>query len=262
MLRTKLVKGLFLSVAVIQFIISPCKAQYWMARRFEATIGAGTTSFFSDIGGYSSGDNMLGFKDLFHVQPRYNYNLSFKYRISKKNTGRISFTGGLLYANDLNGVHSDRGFECLVSVKEPSLIGEFYLIRNKSENSFLFDMGKKNLFKRINRALDLYIFSGAGGIIYSIDGNEKLLAVLKSRNGSAMIFPAGIGTSFLLTPGLDLGIEFSGRYTFSDFVDGYHSAYSSSNDIYYTMNISLIYKIKNLVIRSHSLKLKGEMRIL
>jgi hypothetical protein len=46
------------------------------------------------------------------------------------------------------------------------------------------------------------------------------------------------------TPELNFGLEVGGRYTFSDYLDGYTSQYSKSNDVYYFLNLTVTYKPK------------------
>jgi hypothetical protein len=40
------------------------------------------------------------------------------------------------------------------------------------------------------------------------------------------------------------GVEFAVKYAFSDYLDGYSSQYSKSNDLYHTITITWSYKLR------------------
>jgi hypothetical protein len=44
-------------------------------------------------------------------------------------------------------------------------------------------------------------------------------------------------------PDYNVGLELGGRYTFSDYLDGYTSQHSRSNDVYYFFNVTFTYKL-------------------
>jgi hypothetical protein len=53
-----------------------------------------------------------------------------------------------------------------------------------------------------------------------------------------------LGVNLLFKPDYNLGLELGGRYAFSDYLDGYTSQFSSSNDVYYFLNVTFTYKIR------------------
>jgi len=53
-----------------------------------------------------------------------------------------------------------------------------------------------------------------------------------------------VGTNLVYSPNINFGVEFGGRYAFSDYLDGYTSQYSSSNDVYYFLNFVFTYKVR------------------
>lgn len=46
-------------------------AQLWKYKRYQASVYAGTSQFFGDVGDYSNGENVIGFKDLTLRQTRF-----------------------------------------------------------------------------------------------------------------------------------------------------------------------------------------------
>jgi len=228
----------FLVFSLIFLTIIQINAQLWRMRRVELTFGAGTTYFFSDIGGYKS----IELKDFYGNQTKINFNMNGKYRIASNVTGRLSFAYGKLGANDATGTNVSRDYTSLVSFFETALMGEYYLLRNSSEKSFFYPMRNEKTIKKIKRVLDLYVFAGIGTIKYNISSNEKFAAVINKPDGWAMVFPAGAGTAVVLSPDFSLGIELGGRFAFSDKIDGFTSSFSRSNDIYYFLNIFLTFR--------------------
>lgn len=217
-------------------------AQLWKMRRFEASAGIGPSFFFSDIGGFSKGENMLGFKDMSFLQTRYNINGNVKYRILEDLNLRLSLTAARLRATDQRGSNEGRNMESKVFIFEPAVIGEFYFIKNKNEDSYLFSKGQG--FRRFTSSLDCYAFTGFGGASYSVKGNDELIKAGMETGGFTPVIPIGAGVNLIYSADFNFGVELGGRYSFSDNIEGYTSQYSSSNDVYYFLNFTFTYKMR------------------
>ena len=217
-------------------------------KRFEAVAGLGPTVFFGDVGGFSHGKNILGLSDITFLQTRFNLNFNVKYRITQNINARLGFSYGFLHATDRRGSNEGREFEASISFFEPALIGEYYFIKNRAENSYLFTKGRVRGFSGFFNSLDFYAFTGIGGLNYSIKPNNNLrdMQVIKNiqPGGFTFVIPVGIGSTLVYSPDFNFGIELGGRYSFSDNLDGYTSQYSSSNDVYYFLNFTVTYKLK------------------
>ena len=131
-----------LTILLFCFIVSFTEAQIWKLKRYEAVVGIGPSFFFGDIGGYSQTKNILGLRDITLKQTRFDFNANLKYRLKQAFNFRLSLTSGLLHATDIRGSNENRGFEASILIIEPALIGEYYFIKNKAENSYLFTKGK------------------------------------------------------------------------------------------------------------------------
>ncbi len=221
------------------------EAQLWKLKRYELSGGLGPTFFFGDVGGYTQGENILGIKDMTFLQTRINGDISFKYRISQTVSARFSLSGGLLKATDERGSNEGRGYEASTTFFQPALIGEYYFIKNRSENSYIFVSSGKRFLSTLFRSLDFFVFTGVGGMMYSVSGNDALESNPDFNSGGfAAVIPVGVGTNLVFSPNINFGVEFGGRYAFSDYLDGYTSQYSSSNDVYYFLNFVVTYKVK------------------
>jgi hypothetical protein len=237
------IKRLLSAVLLLCFLTPFSGAQSWKRKRYETVLGFGPSQFFGDIGGFSKGSNAGGLKDMSIPQVRFDVNLNMKYRITQKINARVSLTYGYLHSNDSRGSNKERGFESSTSIFEPMFIGEYYFVKNKSENNYLFASGGRRTLSGLFESLSFYTFTGIGALNYSVIGNDKLVSAGMTSGGMTAVVPAGLGTTLEFSPDFNFGIEVSGRYSFSDNLDGYSSEYSTSNDVYYFLNFTITYKL-------------------
>ena len=236
-------KRSILVILLFCLLVPFSEAQIWKLKRYEVIAGIGTSQFFGDVGGFSKKKNIAGLRDVSISQTRYDLNLNLRYRFSQNISARFSLTYGSLHASDLRGSNEERGYEAAISVIEPSLLVEYYFIKNKAESSYLFTKGRPGK-NGLLKSLDFYVFSGLGGLNYSIKGNDKLVNYGIDPSGFTAVIPVGIGTTLVYSPNINYGVELGGRYSFSDNLDGYTSQYSSSNDVYYFLNFTITFKLK------------------
>jgi hypothetical protein len=227
-----------------KYTVKAAEARYFGFRKYEFSAGVGTTQFFGDVGGYSKGKNMLGLKDFTFHNTGFNVNTSLKLRIQDNIAARLNFTFGSLRATDLRGSNEIRGLESTAFFFEPALIGEYYIIKQRGYSSFLFIRGIRNFNRNFFSTIDLYAFTGLGGIAYNVKLNNTLVPSETKKSGFSPVIPVGVGLNLLYSRDLCFGLELGGRYAFSDNLDGYTSPYSKSNDVYYFLNLTFTYKLK------------------
>jgi hypothetical protein len=237
-------KRTVLTIILLCLIVSVTDAQIWKLKRYEASLGFGPSFFFGDIGGYSQTKNILGIRDITFRQIRFDFNANLKYRLTQSINVRLSLTSGILRATDTRGSNVNRGLASSILIIEPALIAEYYFIKNKAENSYLFTKGDKPGLPGFFKSLDFYAFAGMGGLGYSIKENPKLENLKRNTGGFTGVVPFGVGSTLIYSPNFNFGAELTGRYSFSDNLDGYTSQYSNSNDVYYFFNFTITYKLK------------------
>ena len=237
-------KRAILFTLLFSLLGSVSHGQLWKMRRWEAMGGVGPSLFFGDIGGFSRTKNVLGIRDMSLRQTRFNINGNLKYRITREFNARVSLTYGLLHGTDLRGSNEERGFEFSTSIFEPSVIGEYYFLKNSNENSYNFLKGRRDVLKQIFNSIDLYAFTGIGGVSFKVKGNDALADYGIESGGFSAVVPVGVGATIVYTPQLNLGMEIGGRFAFSDYLDGYTSQYSKANDVYYFVNFIFSYKLR------------------
>jgi len=222
--------------------------QFWKVKRYELYGGLGTSQFFADIGGFTPGENALGFKDIIINQTRFSATAGMRYRIYETFSVKASFSYGMLHASDAKGSNVDRAFESTTSIFEPSVTAEYYFLKNKAEGSYRFSKGQR-IFASFFSMFDAYVYAGVAPVFYNVKPNDNLVARndesgIDKYGGVAVAFPVGLGLNYVLSPNVMLGIDLGIRYTTTDYMDGYASQYSNSNDVYYFMTFVFTYKLK------------------
>jgi hypothetical protein len=238
-------KRSILIILIICLAFPVSNAQLWKMRRWEVEGGIGPSLFFGDIGGFTRSKNILGLRDMSFMQTRFDINGNLKYRLSRDMNLRLSMTYGMFHATDIRGSNEGRDYEASTNFFEPAVMAEYYFIKNYAENSYLFLKQKQGFMKDLFRSLDFYAFAGFGGLSYNVKGNAALVARGMKKSGFTGVIPGGLGATLIYSPNINFGLEFGGRYAFSDFLDGYTSQYSRANDVYYFLNFTVTYKLKS-----------------
>jgi hypothetical protein len=216
--------------------------ELFKTKRMEAVGGVGMSQFFGDIGGYSQTENILGLKDIILNQARFTIEGALKYRIISEVSIKLSLNGGMFHAIDTKGSNENRGMEATTIFFEPALTGEYYFIKSKQEDKYSFSKGKSRRGSFFS-FMDFYAFTGIGGLSYHVKGNDVLVAAGMVNSGFTAVIPMGIGVNLLVFPDYNFGVELGGRYSFSDYLDGYSPQQSKSNDVYYFLTFTFTYKI-------------------
>jgi hypothetical protein len=240
-------KKLLIITTAFIILSQASNGQLWKLRRYEISGGIGTTQFYSDIGGYPTEKNVLGLRDFTFKQTRFNLNGCVRYRFTEDFAAKVSLVFGTLHATDASGEYISRGFEANTIFVEPSLIAEYYFIKNKEENSFVFLAKNETFIKSVFSSLDFYCFTGIGGLGYKVSPNSVLAPHVTKTSGITEVVPLGVGVSLIYSGDFNFGVELGGRFTFSDYLDGYTSAQSKANDIYHLLNFTITYKINKWV---------------
>ncbi|MDR2887757.1 MAG: DUF6089 family protein [Bacteroidales bacterium] len=238
-------KRLYLLFLFLLLVGHGAWAQFWQSKRLEATAGLGPTFFFGDVGGFSNGTNALGFKDFTFLQTRADFDVSLKYRLKEDINIRLSLSGGQFNATDRRGSNNWRELQSSTEFFRPAVMGEYYLVKNRIEGSYMFQRKGQRMAVGFKDAIDFYVFAGIGGMSYSVEANAALEERVKDfdSDGFAVVVPVGAGTKYVYSQRFDFGAELCGHYIFSDNIDGYTSQYSKHNDVYYSLNFFVVCKI-------------------
>ena len=218
------------------------QAQAWRMKRYEAIVGMGTPNYFGDIDGYSKGDNALGFKDFSISSTRPNIALGARYKVYEVFWVKLNLITGFISGKDEGGVNDARNFEFSTTIFEPSLQAEFSFLKEKTAASYLMMKGRG--ISSFRTGFSAYVFAGVGGGFFWTKAKENLENFEFDYTKATLVLPMGLGVKYSLNSDWSLGFELGARLTTTDYLDGYTSPYSKSNDIYYFAMINGIYKLK------------------
>ena len=221
-------------------------AQKWKLKRYEGIVGIGTAHYFGDIGGTADETNLFGLKDIEITKTRPSLYLGVRYKIRHNIAVKANFIYGFLSGNDEGSRNSDRNFAFSSGIIEPSFQVEYSIIpeEHRYRSSAMFNRrGMINNYSKFN----IYLYAGIGGVIANDKPNDELLNSGRYEADHpkfGLAFPMGVGLKYVLSSNWSVGGEFGGRFTSTDYLDGYTSQFSKHNDVYYFFNFQAIYRVK------------------
>lgn len=234
-------KKFFFFLVMLSVLLTHVDGQSWKYRRTEIMFGAGTSYLSSDVGAMENDRARL--QDLLQVNTNMNFSFGARYRLTRRLNARANITLGTFRADDSKGYYTNRNYACTVYITEPILVGEYYFLRSTKESSYLIKNRRRATQNKFLRVFDLYGYAGVGMLSYAVDANDALKPNLLTDAGKTLVLPAGLGASFYINPGVNLGAELGMRHSFSDKLDGFISETSNKKDNYYFLNLTLAVKI-------------------
>jgi hypothetical protein len=217
-------------------------AQVWKMKRYEVIAGLGTSNYFGDIGGYSKGENALGFKDFSIKSTRPSIYLGARYKLYEPIAIKLNLIVGFLSGSDEGGINEGRNFKFSATIFEPSLQVEYAFLKEQEARSYL--MMKGSGVTSFRSSFSAYVFAGIGGGFFWPKAKENLENYELDYNKATLVIPMGLGVKYGLNSKWSIGFELGARLTTTDYLDGYTSPHSQSNDMYYFAVINAVYKLK------------------
>jgi opacity protein-like surface antigen len=233
-------------------------SQQWKLAPLELFGGIPTFQYFGDIGGSATESNLLGLKDISLSKLRPGITLGARYQIIKPLLIKGSYSFGLLAQSDINSINEARNYAFSAMINEVAFAAEFYLIPESDENYFYSIMQVRGGLRHYRQPLSLYVTLGAGGVHYKVTAKDALINSSRFDNSKSLtiVVPVGIGIKYAVMPKISLGAELLARYTMTDYLDGVTTNFSEFNDIYYSLNLTVNYKIQKRVKRNIGLPKK------
>ena len=236
-------KLLFLYLGLAVFI-SFGSAQKWKLKRYEAVGGIGTAHYFGDIGGSADENNLFGLKDIEIFKTRPSFYLGARYKIRQNIAVKTNFIFGFLSGDDEGSKNNERNFAFSTKIFEPSVQFELSLISEEQKfrsNAMFNKRGMINNFSQFN----VYGFAGIGAVAAWPKAKKDFTDRYEpGHSKTGLAFPLGVGVKYVVSADLSVGLEFGGRFTTTDYLDGYSSQYSKANDVYYFAVFNAIYRVK------------------
>lgn len=222
---------------------SPLFGQSWRVSPYEINMGIGTANYFGDIGGSADDNTWYGIKNLDIKRTRPSITAGLRYFFREEMSVSASLNIGWISGTDEGWKNSERGYIFNTYFAEPSLTMEYFFIK---DYQLLGGVNKRGMVRTYS-LLSAYLFTGTGLNIYHVMPNENLQERQvqdEIKHGMVtIVIPAGAGFKIGISKWFDIGVEAGVRYSLNDFLDGFTSEISSSNDYYYLTNINLTYKL-------------------
>lgn len=222
-------------------------SQRWKLQRTEVTGGIGGTHYFGDIGGTADENNWMGLKDIEIVNTRPNINIGGRYRLEEDMSIKANVVFGYLEGDDANSKNEVRNYAFSSTVLEISGQFEYSLIPESIPVNFSIGNVRRGLI-RSSANLNTYVFLGLGGVFFDVKPLDDLKDSDRFDSSKSMSFvvPVGVGVKYPINNQIHIGFELGGRWTSTDYIDGFTSQFSKHNDIYYFTLLNVVFKIETL----------------
>ncbi len=242
-----MVKKALLILSIFSATMTTLWSQQWRATPYEIYGGLGTANYFGDIGGTADDDNLYGIRDLEILQTRPSVTAGLRYNFHHLFSLNTGISIGWLSGNDDGGRNEERGYVFNTIFAEPSTKLEFFFLNDLPFMARRTDRrGRMASYSTISA----YVFCGFAGVFYHTMPNDALEqrreASSIEHGKAALSLPLGAGMKLGIANELDIGFEIGGRFTTTDYLDGFTSDFSKHNDVYYITSINLIYRINDI----------------
>lgn len=231
---------------ILLILIIPAKVegQRWRLQRYEAGLGVGTTHPFMDIG--SDADALKSFQltdTRFMVAPHIGF------KVLENLTVKLDLNYLMIGGRD--GGTRTRDYSYTSHCFEPILRVDYVIIGGGKSPGMSAKFNKRGMVNNFGTS-QVYVYAGGGGIFSKAkvkDTNgEEIITNPNYHNNltGGFVLPAGIGYKMVVNAYFDVSVEFGGRISTSDRIDGYWNvAASQYNDRYFVSSFKAIYKISN-----------------
>lgn len=237
-------KQVILFFAIVLIIPMYGYGQKWKLTREELIGGIGITNYFGDIGGAANPDASV-FADFDIAYTRPHIAVGYRYRLTERLAAKGSLTYAYFYGSDAGSKNEARNYAFSTNMFELYGHVEYHITPEKQLITYS-TMSLRSGLKKLNAALNVYVFAGIGGSYFKPNAKDDFLDSdrFTGNKNLALVLPVGIGAKYPLRSDLYIGFELSGRLTTTDYIDGFSPEPSKSNDLYYLTAIYVSYKIK------------------
>jgi len=227
---------IFIAVLLSQFVDAQHfdKQQYWKKYRHELIGGIGLSNYLGELGG-GSGEGKPWLLDMEFSQFRVCYGLSYRFNIAYRSALRVSGFYGNVRGSDALSVDITRKYRNLSfqsKIYEGGFLYDFYILRAKPGH--LYNI--KGIQGMRSFPIDVIAYGGAAFFYFNSTADGNALLPLRTEGqglegGSApyapfsISFPAGIQVNYTYKMWLKFGLDFSYRYTLTDYIDDASTVY-------------------------------------
>lgn len=242
-------KKLVFLITLCGLFISSVDAQRWKLRRYEGIIGIGSTNIFGDIGGTADASNLLGLKDIRIAETRPSFYAGIRYKVEEDMALKLNIIYGIGTGKDEGSRNEHRELSYSTNLIETSIQYEYYFLKEDRRLKSAAVFNRRGMINNYAK-IAMYAFGGLGGIYFNpkLDGPPQQINadyhIVDGYSKFNLSLPIGLGLKYTIDDKISIGFELGGRYTLSDYVEGFSTEFSKNNDVYYFSNVTFIYKAR------------------
>ncbi len=225
-------------------------SQKWKLSRSEYAYGVGISNYFGDIGGSSKAD-ALGIADLRLAYSRPVLAVGYRYKLYERIAVKANLSYANIYGSDVKSINEGRNYSFTTNMFELNGHVEYHITQEMHMVSYK-SMSTRGKLHKFNTGINLYVFAGVGGAYFKPKAKDSFVGSSRfvDNKNLTFVFPLGLGLKYPVTSTTYIGLELGGRFTTTNFIDGFSPEASNSNDIYYFTVINVSTKIKRKKRRS------------
>jgi len=220
---------IFISVILsFLFVTSMSQFHHKKGPLLEVNGGLGVTHVLADIGDFSMGPALTA---------------GFRWRLGDHISLKGSVHSAFFLGDDQGTENATRGLDYMTATVEPSVQFEYTFFKEKKGSN---RHGKMTTKPKVRP----YIFAGGGGVytMTQVDG-EDMTEVTSDYSKFGIVITGGAGFLHHFQPHWLWGVELSGRYLMTDYLDGFSPSSSPSNDMYNFFTFNLVYRWRYSALR-------------
>ncbi|QKG79008.1 DUF6089 family protein [Tenuifilum thalassicum] len=227
--------------------------QSWKQNRIDININLPINHYFGDVGNSAGSGFVTSIKDFRLRALRGGFGGGISFKINSFITTQATVNTGFLGNTDDGAYYSSRGYRFSTFGSEIAAKGLYFIIPESNQNYYYSIMDLRGGLRHINKPFSLYVFLGVGGLFFNTSVNDAMLSRVPPDGSTkkeiddskhiSLIIPFGIGCKYEFLPRFQFGAELGAKYSTTDYLDGFSSVNSKFNDMYYTLNLSIYYKI-------------------
>lgn len=238
----KYISNLLLVVVFTMIITGDLMAQSnrWKRSRYELTGGFGITNFFGELGGADKPGSKY-FTDYDFNSSRPALSVGFRYKVLEMVNAHAHLSYGVVHGSDANTENiyrRDRNLHFRSTIIEFNTVAEISIINEKLTHKY--NLKRRSGFSLKNLNTNLYVFMGYGFFYFNpkakyngkwvalqplgTEGQGLMETRQKYKRVSACI-PFGFGFRYFINRYWGIGIEYGGRYTYTDYIDDVSTTY-------------------------------------
>lgn len=216
------------------------KASAWKKTRHELLAGVGIGNYLGELGG-GDGEKRPWLMDLEWSQMKFSWGLGYRYNLSYRFASRLNFAWVKVAGSDQLTSNPQRQYRNLSfksNIYEFSLLVDYYLFRAKPGHLYNI-RGAKGMK---GMPLDVIAFVGVGGFYFNSKADGVPLSKLstegqgleggpKAYSPVSVSFPFGLAFNYVYYQNIKIGIEFSYRFTLTDYIDDASTVYYDNDKL-------------------------------